>query len=154
MSTLYSTNTFRTNQYFLYFYSFLTTVTDYCDVHLYSTNTFITNQYFLYFYSFLTTVTDYCDVHLVLDQHVQNQSVFSLLFTTVTDYCDVHLVLDQHVQNQSVFFSTFIPFLLRLRIIVMSTLYSTNTCHVRPTRSNQSVFSLLLLLSYYGYGLL
>jgi hypothetical protein len=27
----------------------------------------------------LTTVTDYCDVHLVLDQHVQNQSVFALL---------------------------------------------------------------------------
>ena len=29
--------------------------------------------------SFLTTVTDYWDVHLVLDQHVQNQSVFALL---------------------------------------------------------------------------
>ena len=151
---------------------------------LYSTNTFRINQYFLYFYSFLTTVTDYCDVHLVLDQHVQNQSVFSLLFTTVTDYCDVHLVLDQHVQNQSVCFSTFIPFLLRLRIIVMSTLYSTNTfrtnqyflyfyflyfysflttvtdyCDVHLVLDqhvqNQSVFSLLLLLSYYGgYGLL
>jgi hypothetical protein len=37
-----------------------------------------TNQYLLYLYSFLTTVTDYCDVHLVLDQHVQNQSVFAL----------------------------------------------------------------------------
>jgi hypothetical protein len=45
------------------------------------------------------------DVHLVLDQHVQNQSVFALLLllSPVTDYCDVHLVLDQHVQNQSVF---------------------------------------------------
>ena len=29
--------------------------------------------------SFLTTVTDYCDVHFVLDQHVQNQSVCHLL---------------------------------------------------------------------------
>jgi hypothetical protein len=33
----------------------------------------------------LTTVTDYCDVHLVLDQYVQNQSVFSLLLL-LSDY--------------------------------------------------------------------
>jgi hypothetical protein len=33
----------------------------------------------------LSSVTDYCDVHLVLDQHVQNQSVFSLLLI-LSDY--------------------------------------------------------------------
>jgi hypothetical protein len=40
-----------------------------------------------YFYSFLTTVTDYCDVHLVLDQHVQNQSVFALLLLLSYNGC-------------------------------------------------------------------
>jgi hypothetical protein len=118
MSTLYSTNTFRTNQYFslLLFLSYYGYGLLWCPPctrptrsepisifstlnpfwlrlriivmsTLYSTNTFRTNQYLLYFYSFLTTVTDYCDVHLVLNQHVQNQSVFSLLLLLNATFC-------------------------------------------------------------------